>query len=104
VSSLVEIARQDWADGYRRLQAERENASRYVLLHAQHDAVIEQLRRRVGAVFTLSELAAEYRRSESWVREAIAELPDESQLPPGLTTATDAAFHLYARGARDYEP
>ena len=66
--------------------------------------MIEQLRRRIGAVFTLAELAAEYRRSESWVRAAIAELPSEAQWQPGLTTATDAAFHLYARGAQDYEP
>jgi hypothetical protein len=104
VSTLVEIARQEWADGHRRLEAEHGNASRYRLLHAQLEAVIEQLRRRIGAVFTLSELAAEYRRSESWVRDAIAELPSAAQWQPGLTTATDAAFHLYARGARDYEP
>ena len=104
MSSLVEIARQEWADGNRRLEAERGNVSRYRLLHAQHDVVIEQLRRRIGAVFTLSELAAEYRRSESWVRAAIAELPSASQWQPGLTTATDAAFYLYARGAKDYEP
>src|SRR5438445_106979 len=52
----------------------------------------------------LAELAAEYRGSESWVREAIAELPSPAQWQPGLTTATDAAFYLFARGAQDYEP
>jgi hypothetical protein len=101
---LVEIARQEWADGHRRLEAERGNASRYRLLHTQLDAVIEQLRRRIGAAFTLAELAAEYSRSESWVRAAIADLPLAAQWQPGLTTATDAAFYLYARGAQDYEP
>jgi hypothetical protein len=104
MSTLVEIARQEWAEGHRRLEAERGDASRYRVLHAQLDAVIEQLRRRIGAVFTLSELAAEYRRSELWVREAIAELPPAAQWQPGLTTATDAAFYLYARSAQDYEP
>ena len=104
MSTAVEIARQEWAEGYRRLDAERGNASRYRLLHAQLDAVIAQLRRRVGAVFTLSELVAEYYRSETWVRESIAELPPAWQSQAGLTTATDAAFHLYARGAQDYEP
>jgi hypothetical protein len=100
----LEIARQEWADGHRRLEAERGNAARYRLLHGQLNAVIEQLRRRVGGRFTLSELAAEYGRSEAWVQDAIAELPPTAQWHPGVTTATDAAFHLYARGARDYEP
>jgi hypothetical protein len=104
VTTAVEIARQQWAEGYRRLEAEREHAVRYGRLHAQLDAVTEQLRRRLGSVFTLEELACEYQRAEAWAQEAIAELPPVEQWPPGLTTATDAAFHLYARGARDYEP
>ena len=104
MSTLVEIARQEWADGYRRLEAERGNSSRYRLLHGQLDVVTEQLRRRIGSVFTLAELAAEYRGSEPWVREAIAELPPPAQWQPGLTTATDAAFYLFARGAQDYKP
>ena len=104
MSSLVEIARQEWADGYRRVEAERGTPSRYHVLHGQIDAITEQLRRRLGAVYTLSELAAEYRRAESWAREAIAQLPLRAQWQGGLTIATDAAFYLYARGAQDYEP
>jgi hypothetical protein len=102
--TTVEIARQEWADGFRRLEEERGQPARYRLLHEQVEAVTDRLRRRIGSVFTLAELAVEYERAEPWVREAIAELPPESRWPPGLTTATDAAFHLYARGARDYEP
>lgn len=104
MSTTVEVARQEWAEGHRRLEQERDNAARYRVLHAQVEVVTEQLRRRLGAVFTLSELAAEYHRSEAWVREAIEALPPKARWQPGLTTATDAAFHLYARGARDYEP
>ena len=104
MTSAAAIARQEWAEGYRRLEAEREHPARYRLLHVQVDAVTEQLRRRLGSVFTLEELAAEYRRAEPWVRDAIAELPLESRWPPGVTTSADAAFHFYARGARDYEP
>jgi hypothetical protein len=104
VTDAAAIARQEWAEGYRRLEAEREHPARYRLLHAQVDAITEQLRRRLGSVFTLEELAVEYRRAEPWVRDAIAELAPESRWPPGVTTAADAAFHLYARGARDYEP
>jgi hypothetical protein len=57
-----------------------------------------------GGAYTLSELTAEYHRAESWAREAIAQLPRQAQWQGGLTAATDAAFHLYARGAQDYEP
>ncbi len=104
MSTLVEIARQEWADGYRRLEAERSNASLYQLLHDQVDAITEQLRRRLGGAYTLSELVDEYRRSEAWMHDAIARLPRAAQSPAGLITATDTAFHFYARGAQDYEP
>lgn len=104
VTSGVEIARQEWADGHRRLEAERDHPARYRLLHAQVEAITGQLRRRVGSAFTFEELASEYRRAEVWAREAVAELPPADRWPPGLATATDAAFHLYSRGARDYEP
>jgi hypothetical protein len=102
--TTVEIVRQEWAEGNRRVEAERELPARYRLLHLQVDVVTEQLRRRLGSVFTLEELAEEYRRAEPWVRDAMAELPPELRWPPGETTAADAAFHLYARGARDYKP
>lgn len=104
MSTALELARQEWAEGYRRLEGERANPVRYRVLHEQLDAVTEQLRRRLGTVFTTAELAGEYRRAESWVRAALAELPPAAQWVPGVTTATDAAFHLYARGARDYAP
>ena len=101
---MVEIARQEWAEGYRRLEAERDDAVRYRRLHALVDRIGEELRRRVGSVYTLAELSDEYRRTERWARETMAELPAAEQWPPGLTTAIDAAFHLYARGAQDYDP
>lgn len=104
MSTALEVARQEWAEGHRRVEGERANAARHRLLHAQLDAVVEQLRRRLGTVFTLTELVAEYRRAESWVGDALAELPPATHWVAGVTTATDAAFHLYARGAQDYRP
>jgi hypothetical protein len=99
-----EVTRQEWAAGYRRLEDERENRTRYRLLLAQVERISVELRRRIGSVFTIAELAAEYRHSDGWAAEALAELPPEAQYPAGVAVATDAAFHLYARGARDYEP
>lgn len=90
--------------GYRRLESERENRARYLTLLAQVEAITDELRRRIGSVFTLAELAAEYRGSEAWVSNTLGELPPEVRYPAGTSLATDAAFHLYARGARDYVP
>jgi hypothetical protein len=102
--TAAEVARHEWAEGYRRLESERENRARYGLLLAQVEAITDELRRRIGSVFTLSELATEYRGSDRWVAETVGELLPEAQYPAGVSLATDAAFHLYARGARDYVP
>ena len=104
MSTGAELARQEWAEGYRRFESAREEPARYRALHAQLDAITEQLRRRVGAGFVLDELVAEYRRSDRWTGQLLLELPDYAQWAPGLTIAADAAFHLYARGAQDYRP
>jgi hypothetical protein len=104
VSTGAELVRHEWADGYRRFENARENPAHYHALHAQLDAVTEQLRRRVGARFLLDELVTEYRRSDSWASQLLLELPPPAQWAPGLTIAVDAAFHLYARGAQDYQP
>lgn len=101
---MVGLARQQWSEGHRRLEAERANARRYRDLHAHVETVTEQLRRRVGGVYTVEELAVAYRSLDSWLREAFAEADPRAAASPDLTVAADAAFHLYARGARDYEP
>jgi hypothetical protein len=100
----VELVRHEWAEGYRRCDSAREEPAHYRALQAQLEAITEQLRRRVGVRFVLDELVAEYRRSDSWARELLPELPEFAQWAPGVTIAVDAAFHLYARGAQDYRP
>ena len=103
MSARVETARHQWEEGHRRLQALASDPLRQRLLLSQVNALTEELRRRIGQVFTLRELAAEYERAETWARDVTTDL-----LPPGrpedLAVAEDAAFHLYARAARDYEP
>jgi hypothetical protein len=98
------LVRHEWAEGYRRFEAAREVPERYRALHAQRDAITDELRRRVGARFMLDELVEEYRYSDPWARQLLLDLPAEVRWAPGLTTAVDAAFHLYARGAQDYRP
>ena len=68
------------------------------------EALVEELRRRVGSSFTLSELADSYPGSDKWAYEAIERRDTPAGWTRWLTTALDSAFHLYARGARDDAP
>jgi len=104
VTADLESARRDWEGGYRRLLAASGDRVAADLLHAQVDAVVGELRKRVGATFTLAQLAEAYARSEPWLRATIDE---RAPVRGGARTATlagDAAFHIYARGAVDYAP
>jgi len=96
----VQNARLQWEDGYRRLREHASDRPTYQRLLAQVDVLTGELNRRVGQTFTLAELAAAYDEADRWLLEV---------LPPGagavqLGLVEDAAFHLYARGAVDYEP
>jgi hypothetical protein len=104
VSPAVELARQQWADGKRRFDDTRPNAHRHRRLLAQVDAIVEQLRRRIGRIYTLEELATVYSGADTWLRHELADAAPGTEWSPDATIAADAAFHLYARGARDYEP
>lgn len=100
----VESARREWEDGHRRLLEQvREGSAGERLLH-QVDAVAAELRRRVGGVFTLRELAAAYARSEEWSRAVVSEQAPTPGWPRTLSLVEAAAFYVYARGAQDYQP
>ena len=102
MSRSVELARQQWADSYRSLVDDSRGIDARV--SEQVEVVTAELRRRVGGSFTLTELAAVYDGSERWTLPAI----EEQCFSPGwvqtASSAADVAFHLYARGARDYQP
>ena len=100
----VETVRQEWEDGYRRFQDEARDPARAEPLHTQLEVVIDELRRRLGQTFTLDELAGTYADAERWVREAVEERAASPGWPHSLALVEDAAFHLYQRGAVDYEP
>ena len=100
----VESARREWAEGHRRLLAQASDTRERERLLAQVDAVAAELRRRVGGVFTLRELAAAYARAEEWSRAVVAEQAPAPGWPRTLSLVEAAAFHQYARGAQDYLP
>lgn len=102
----VDHVRYQWDEGRRRLEAAGEGTARSRHLLRLVDAVVAELRRRVGQTYTLNELAGAYRGSEEWVREVVLrETPLKSRAGVRDTTLVqDAAFALYAHGAIDYRP
>jgi hypothetical protein len=101
----LELARQQWEDGNRRVEGTRADRDRYVDLSQQVDVVVAGLRKRVGQVFTLGELADAYEGADEWARELLEDAADPDTPPTAEAgTVADAAFHVYARGAVDYHP
>jgi hypothetical protein len=100
----VELARQHWRAGRRRIEAARADPARYAHLHAEVEVVTDELRRRVGQTFTLAELARAYEGADDWARALLEDARAPDAPPPEAADAADAAFDLYARGATDYAP
>jgi len=100
----VELARQQWQDGNRRIEDARADRRRYVRLTGQVETVVAALRQQIGQIFTLAELADAYDGADVWTGGLLDDAdPDEAPATePG--TVADAAFHVYARGATDYHP
>ena len=104
MSAAIETARQQWEEGHRRLEALAPERRRYERLLAEVELVAEELARRVGHTFALADLARTYAEADRWVGEVVVERALPGFHPQDLATAQDAAFHLYARGARDFAP
>jgi hypothetical protein len=99
----VQTARADWERGHAELEALR-GEPRYGRMLAAVEAVTAELRARVGQTFTLEQLASVYADVEGWGREAVVDRAPYPGWPRDLALVQDAAFHLYARGAVDFEP
>jgi len=100
----VQLARQHWEDGRKRIERLRADPEAYPRVSAQVELVAAELRRRVGLTYTLAELARAYDRADDWARDVLDDAREDDAPPPDTATVTDAAFHLYARGASDYAP
>jgi hypothetical protein len=102
--SSVAVAKHEWEDGTRRLEAARDDVGRYHQLLELLDLVIDELRKRIGQTYTLEQLTAEYGAAESWARELLDERSAVPGWPRDLTTVLAAAFDAYQLGAVDYTP
>ena len=96
----TETALQLWDDGQRRLRT-ADPADRPLLERAA-DAVVDELRRRLGGAFTTDELAALYGDSGDWVLDvAMASAPHHPNAWDAQTVG-GAAFARYVREAVDW--
>jgi hypothetical protein len=102
--SQVSIARHEWEEGSRRLEAARDDGHRYGQLLELLNLVLGELRKRIGQSYTLQELAAAYGESDGWAREVLQERAEVPGWPRDLTTVVASAFDAYQRGAIDYRP
>lgn len=102
--TTVESARREWEAGHRRFLQEASDPARAEALHRQVDVVTDELRRRVGATFTLAELAAAYGDAEAWLLTIVGERAPSKGWARTASVAGDAAFYAYSRAAQDYAP
>jgi hypothetical protein len=102
VSASTESAKQEWEQAYRSYVDVTDPALQERLAR-EVEAITTELRRRIGGNFSMGELADEYVRADVWAREVLSEQGTRGW-PRTLALAEGAAFHLYARGAVDYDP
>ena len=90
----VELARQQWEDGRRRVErAHARLAGVRRALAAEVDLVVAELRRRVGQTFTLERARRRLRRTRSTGRAtSLHERVPRARRRPTPRTVTDAAF------------
>jgi len=94
----VENAIFQWEDGWRALQSLDADQRERRRANAVVDAIRDGLRARIGATFSVAQLADLYGEGTDWAL-AIA-----LELAPGTDARhlTDAAFWLHRRGAADF--
>jgi len=92
----VENALFQWREGERRVRDADEPERRR--LERAVDVVVEGLRRRLGSMFLIGELASFYAEGTDWA----AELAQRHTSGTDVSYVVDAAFARYAREASDY--
>ena len=89
-----------WRDGERRLS--RAEPDTRALLQRVTDALVSELRRRLGGPFTTQELARLYSEGTDWCFEVAARVAPGEPSAWDMSTVAGAAFARFAREASDY--
>jgi hypothetical protein len=95
-----ETALPQWDEGRQRLAAVP--AERRRLMERITDAVVVELRHRLGGPFTTDELVALYDAGTSWVTDVAARVAPEDPDAWDVLVVGDAAFARYLREATDF--
>jgi hypothetical protein len=97
---MFETAIQQWHAAERRLAS-----GDPALAEAQErvvDAIVAQLRRRLGGAFTSDELVALYEQGTDWCLDLAARTAPDAPWAWDTQLVADAAFGRYLRSAVDY--
>jgi hypothetical protein len=90
-----------WQEGLRRL--ERADPSERQALDRVVDALVVELRRRLGGPFTTAELARLYERDGiDWAFAIATRVAPATPAAWDMDTVANAAFARYVRGASDF--
>ena len=96
----LENAIYQWQQGERRLQSEP--PERGPLLERVTDALVAELRRRLGGRFSSDELVELYGRGTVWCLQVAMRVAPEDPWAWEAGVVVDAAFGRYLREAADY--
>lgn len=102
MTDSLQLARQEWEEGHRRLESLRDDRRRYERLLTQLELVTDGLRKHIGQTYTLAELVDAYSDADRWARELLEERAPTPGWSRDLSLVLAAAFHAYQRGAADY--
>ncbi len=95
-----ESAIYQWQQGERRLAGAP--AERTALLERVTDALVAELRRRLGGRFSAQELVGLYEQGAAWALQVAMRLAPEDPWAWEAGVVVDAAFARYLREACDY--
>jgi hypothetical protein len=89
-----------WREGERRLADEE--PGRQGQLQRVIDAIVAELRRRLGGPYTTAEVAELYHQGTDWAVDVAVRTAPEDPWAWDSRVVVDAAFARYVRGARDF--
>ena len=95
-----ETAFYQWQQGERRLRAAP--SAHRALLERVTDALVAELRRRLGGRFSTDELVVLYEAGTAWCLQVAMKLAPEDAWAWEAGVVADAAFARYVREAADY--
>lgn len=101
--TVAEYARACWEEGEQRVARHSADSRKRAVLEEVVEAIVHELEKHVGQVFSTVELWEHQERSETWVTRVAHEVAPEDPWAWDMDTVQNAAFYRYARRATDYQ-